>query len=275
MLARHLRVGHAVQHGVIDERHELEVRAPLGVRRLAAEVARLRAQREEHGRGDLGVERDVTLAQVLEDDRRRRAAIGPNVAPGRARAARARRVVIDDDVDAVPGRQRVVARLGLAVDERDGVELVGLDALGGDERQLQRLDHGPILGASHDPAVGQRHARAKLVLEQPAEAHGRRERVGVRVVVRVDEDGLAAHERGEGAVEIEGRGLRRLVHGQKGAAQGAGLISRLSKLTSLSQSLTARYSCPLPARGSGSVHVRKGCPSIFQSIVPPLRVTVQ
>ena len=92
-------------------------------------------------------------AQVLEDDRRRRAQIGADVAPGGARAAGAQRVVIDDDVDAVVGRQRVVAGLGLAVDERDGVELGGIDALDGRERHLQVLDHRAVLGAPDDAAV--------------------------------------------------------------------------------------------------------------------------
>ena len=54
-----------------------------------------------------------------------------------------------------------------------------------------------------------------------------------------------------------------------------GLISRLSKLTSASQSFTPRYSCPAPASGSGSFHARKGWPSIFQSIAPPRARMVQ
>ena len=109
----------------------------------------------------------------------------------RALAGRGR-VVIDHDVDAVPGRQRVVAGLRLAVDERDEVERVGVDLLDGRERHPQRVDHGAVLGAADDPAVPQRHRGAELVLEQVPEAQRRRQRVGIGVVVHVDERALAA-----------------------------------------------------------------------------------
>src|SRR4030095_10862921 len=109
-----------------------------------------------------------------------------------------------------------------------------------------------------------------LVLDQAAETHRRRQRVRVRVVVRVDQRLLATRQPGQGTAEIERRarqGFWRFVHG----GQGVGRISRLSKLTSASQSLKARYSCPGPSSGVGSVQVRKGWRSTRQSIVPPRR----
>ena len=151
-------MGHAIEQVVIDERHQREVRAPLGLGRFASEIARLGAQREEERRRERRVDRDGALAQVLEHDRRGRAEVGADVAPRGARAARPQRVVIDDDVDAVAVGQRVVAGLGLAVDQRDGVELSEVDALDGRERHLEVLDHRAVLRAADDAAVRERRA---------------------------------------------------------------------------------------------------------------------
>jgi hypothetical protein len=45
--------------------------------------------------------------------------------------------------------------------------------------------------------------------------------------------------------------------------------------TSAFQLVIARYSWVAPDSGAGSVQLRKGAPSIFQSIWPPLRVMVK
>src|SRR3954468_3801734 len=106
-------MGHPVEQSVIDAGNEREVRVPLGRRGLSPEIARLRAEREEERRGERRIDGDGLRLQVLEDDRRGGAEVGTNVAPGGAGAARPGRMVIDDDVDAMLGRKRVVSSFGL------------------------------------------------------------------------------------------------------------------------------------------------------------------
>ena len=142
---------------------------------------------------------------------------------GGSRAAGAQRVVIEDDVDAVTVRQRVVAGLGLGVDERDGVELGGIDALDRGQRHLQVLDHRPVLRAADDAAVGERRDDAELVLREPLQPQRRRERVGIGVVVRVDQEGTPPRQSGQRAIEIESR-TRRFVHGLRSGGGSNGEV---------------------------------------------------
>ena len=153
---------------------------------------------------------------------------------------------------------------------RDDVEGVGIDLLDGRERDLQVVDHRAVLGAPDDAAVRQRDRRPPAGAPSgdrgPSPRRARRG-PGCRACRRA---AIAVRpQSGQRVGEIErwlGRAVRpwRVADGWRRAG-----CARLSKLTSASQSLTARYSWPAPVSGSGSVQARNGFPSMAQSIVPP------
>ncbi len=219
VLARHLGVAHPVEQAMVDEL------APARGRRCAPP----RSTRAR-GRASPCAARRRTpstawrrAAPPRRAGTRRRSStsrrVGADVAPGGARARRRGRVVVDHDVDAVPGRQRVVARLGLAVDERDESNSSGSTRSTGASGILSVSTMARFCARPTIPPVRQRHRRAQLVLEQAPEAERRRERVGIGVVVHVDEGGPASgagrpargRRRSEGSAEVRpvGPSLRR------------------------------------------------------------------
>jgi hypothetical protein len=112
-------------------------------------------------------------------------------------------VVVDDDVDAVARRQRVVAGLGLGVDEGDDRELAQVEVVDGLVLEAEHRDHGPVLGAADDAAARDDAGHVGLGLGEQAQRLGGGHRVRVGVVVREDEPGAAPSDPRERRVEIE------------------------------------------------------------------------
>jgi hypothetical protein len=135
-------------------------------------------------------------------------------------------VVIDDHVDGAVDGQGVVAGAGLAVDDGQDVEAGGGQFFDGRERDLEDVDHGPVLGAADDPAQGQGGLQAGLVLDQPLEPDGGGQGVGIGVVVHVDQHRLLAPDLLQGVGEVDGGPRRCGVVGWHG--QSAGRMRTLS-----------------------------------------------
>ena len=88
-------------------------------------------------------------------------------------------LMIDDDVRADPTRQRVVAGVGLRIDERDQIEAPQVEILEWNQIDAQDVDHGAVFCATDDPGQGDEsdHAghrnRMAQAPDQPETAHQR------------------------------------------------------------------------------------------------------
>jgi hypothetical protein len=115
-------------------------------------------QRGREPRADL----EPGRREVLGQDRRRRAVVGPDVVDRRFPAG-ALRVVVDHQVDVLqPQRDRLAEHVRLHVDQRDAVELVELIGFDRAHLEAERLDHRDVLGplrlAERDERRGRRFA---------------------------------------------------------------------------------------------------------------------
>ena len=124
VLATQLGVGDRVELGVVSERVELKIRLPLMRPALPPEVAGLGLDAVEKRRRQVRRPLDAGFFQVVPDNRARRPELGSNIAPRHLLRQRSQRVVIDDDVGQARGRQRVVARPRLRVEQRDDRKLL-------------------------------------------------------------------------------------------------------------------------------------------------------
>ena len=109
----------ADQRGV-GERIEIRERLEVDAVGLAVEEQRVRLDRVEHRRRRALRDVHVDGAQVLGEDRRRRAVVGADVLEHRG-VARLLGMMIDDEIDAVDQAAEVVR---LHVDHRDAVVLL-------------------------------------------------------------------------------------------------------------------------------------------------------
>ena len=188
-LERDVRAFHLPDQRRIGERIQERERLEVDAVRLAREKQRVRLDGVEHRRrralGDVHVHR----AQVLGQDRARRAVVGADVLEHRG-VARLLGVVIDDQVHA---RQQAAEVVRLDVDRGDaieGAELVRRQRL---DLDVQQVGHPQVLGPRHalqraDDGGGAR--AAQHVPEREAGGH----RVGVRLVVQQDQDAVGVGE---------------------------------------------------------------------------------
>jgi len=113
--------------------------------------------------------------------------------------------MVDDDVDWSAGRQRVVARARLTIDDGQGVVGGRIQCLGCEQRDPEGFHHGAVLGAAHDAAQRQGGLDGQGVLDHALEPERRSQGVGIRVVVHVDEEALPASQtrqrRSEGEIK--------------------------------------------------------------------------
>ena len=188
-LERDFRPFHlADQRGVgerIEERERLEVDA-VGVPR---EEQRVGLDRVEHrGRGPL---RDVHVdrAQVLGQDRRRRAVVGADVLEDRA-VARLLGMVIDDQIDPIEHAAEVVR---LHVDGRDALELVERRRRDLLDVDVEHVGHPQVLGP-RDPLHGADDRRRLGAAQQVAQRQAARQRVGIRIVVQQNQHAVGIGE---------------------------------------------------------------------------------
>ena len=169
----------------IEEGEGFEVDA-VGV---AREKERVRLDRVEHrGRRALG-DVDVDGAQVLGQDRARRAVVGADVLEHGA-VAGLLGVVVDDEIGPIQHAAEVVR---LDVDGRDALELLERGRRDLLDVDVEHVRHAQVLGPRH--ALDGADDRRRLgPPEQVAQRQAARQRVRIGVVVEEDEDAVGVGE---------------------------------------------------------------------------------
>ncbi len=103
-------------------------------------------------------------------------------------------VMIDADhllsLDLVRG-EGVIGHLRLGVEEAHHVVLAQIHAVDRHQRELEHLDHGPVLRPAEDTAEGEGERRLLLRLEEATQGESGGDRIRVGVVVGADEHPLA------------------------------------------------------------------------------------
>jgi hypothetical protein len=185
--ARHARVLDLGERPGVGVAEELLVDLEVLFGGVVGEVVRVRLDAVHQPGRHVAGQRHAVAQEELRHDRRGRPQRPPHVPVEHALGLLLRRMVVDDHLGQAPVRQRRVAEARLRVDHREQVALLVVHLGCRHDLDRERAEHGPVLRAAQDPPEDDARLHVEVALVDLAHPHGRREGVGVRIVVDLDQ----------------------------------------------------------------------------------------